>query len=240
MPRNTSSTDADQPIVEAMCPTPEFRFDPHVDVILPVDEAWLVDPRVLVKRIDPSGALPFGNAYAVAVDELAELGFGCVPDPRAGDGAPRSLVATCIVYRASDGGPVREVDEWRELHLRLVCTMARTDGAFVGSELAVALDVADRLAGTNEQVGLRLRSLVRELFMNPAEARDPLAQLAELPRPQALHILETLTAVAKADGQLRLAEHRMLERVHDVLELPAPEADPNRSTIVQYVQPDAA
>ena len=223
-----------------MCPPPEFRFDPDVDAILPVDEAWLVDPRVLVKRIDPSGALPFVNAYAVAVDELAARGYGCAPDPEAGDGAPRSLVATCIVYRATDDGPLRTAQEWRELHLRLVCTMARTDGAFVGSELAVALDVADRLAGANKDVGLRFRALVRELFMNSAEAHDPLAQLAEMPRPQALHILETLTAVANADGYLRLAEQRMLERVHAVLELPAPDASASRSTMVRYVDADAA
>jgi tellurite resistance protein len=62
-----------------------------------------------------------------------------------------------------------------------------------------------------------------------------------MPRPQALHILETLTAVANADGYLRLAEQRMLERVHAVLELPAPAATgANSSTIVRYVQPDAA
>ncbi len=224
-----------------MCPPPEFRFDPHVDAILPVDEAWLVDPRVLVKRIDPSGALPFVNAFAVAIDELADRGYGCAPDPRAGDGAPRSLVATCIVYRAATpAGPLRVADEWRELHLRLVCTMARTDGAFVGSELAVALDVADRLGGANDDVRLRFRALVRELFMNPTEGRDPLAQLAEMPRPQALHILETLTAVARADGYMRLAEQRMLERVHEVLELPAPDSVEARSSVVQHVWPDAA
>ena len=223
-----------------MCPPPEFRFDPDIDAILPVDESWLVDPRILVKRIDPSGALPFRNAYAVAVDELAARGYGCAPDPRAGDGSPRSLVATCIVYKAGPDGPVREAAEARELHLRLVCTMARTDGAFVGSELAVALDVADRLAASNVDFGLRFRALVRELFMNSAEAVDPLAQLAEMQRPRALHILETLTATAWADGFLRLAEQRMLERVHAVLELPAPVAEANSSTIVRYVQPDAA
>lgn len=224
-----------------MCPPPEFRFDPHVDAILPVDEAWLVDPRILVKRIDPSGALPFVNAFAVAVDELAELGYGCVPDPRAGDGAPRSLVATCIVYSAASAdGPIRVTAEWRELHLRLVCTMARTDGAFVGSELAVALDVADRLAGTNEDVRLRFRALVRELFMNSSEARDPLAQLAEMPRPQALHILENLIAVARADGFMRLAEQRMLERVHEVLELPVPDASDVRSSVQPHAWPDVA
>ncbi|MCW2920650.1 MAG: hypothetical protein JWL76_524 [Thermoleophilia bacterium] len=224
-----------------MCPPPEFRFDPNVDSILPVDEAWLVDPRILVKRIDPAGSLPFVNAYLAAVDELAARGYGCIPDPRAGDGAPRSLVATCIVYQATDDGPLRVAAESRELHLRLVCTMARTDGAFVGSELAVALEVADRLAGPNVDARLRFRALVRELFMNPAEARDPLAQLAELPRPQALDILETLTAMAQADGFLRLAEQRMLERVHEVLELPVPMADANMApSVVRYVQPDAA
>lgn len=224
-----------------MCPPPEFRFDPLVDAILPVDEAWLVDPRVLVKRIDPSGALPFVNAFAVAVDELAELGYGCAPDPRAGDGVPRSLVATCIVYRAAtDDGPLRVAAEWRELHLRLVCTMARTDGAFVGTELAVALDVADRLGGANDDVRLRFRALVRELFMNPTEGHDPLAQLAEMPRPQALHILETLVAVARADGFMRLAEQRMLGRVHQVLELPVPDSIKARSSVVGHVWPDAA
>lgn len=219
-------------------PRPAFHFDPRADAILPVDEAWLVDPRVLVKRIDSSGALPFANAYAVAVDELATVGYGCVPDPRAGDGCPRSLVATCIVYRAHDTEPVREAAEWRELHLRLVCTMARTDGAFVGSELAVGLEVADRLAGSNAAVGLRFRAIVRELFMNPAETRDPLVQLSEMPRPQALHIVETLTAMAWADGFLRHAEQRMLERVHDVMELPAPASAP-ATTVVRYVQSDA-
>lgn len=224
-----------------MCPPPEFRFHPDVDAILPVDEAWLVDPRILVKRIDPSGALPFVNAYLAAVDELAARGYGCIPDPRAGDGAPRSLVATCIVYQSTEDGPLRVAAESRELHLRLVCTMARTDGAFVGSELAVALDVADRLAGPNVDARFRFRALVRELFMNSAEARDPLAQLAEMPRPQALDILETLTAMAQADGFLRLAEQRMLERVHELLELPAPVWDADAaSSVVRYIQPDAA
>ncbi len=217
-----------------------FRFDPDHDSILPVDECWLVDPRVLVKRIDPHAALPFANAYAAAVDELASLGYGCAPDPAAGDGCPRSLVATCIVYRAEGEAPVRVAAEQRELHLRLVCTMARTDGAFVGSELAVALEVADRLGGANPDVRLRFRALVRELFMNPSEARDPLAQLASMPRPQALHILETLRAVAWADGYVRLAEQRMLERVHEVLELPAPEEQAPRVQNVRYIEPDAA
>lgn len=218
----------------------EFAFDPDVDAILPVDECWLVDPRVLVKRIDPTGALPFVNAYAVAVDELARLGFGAAPDPVAGDGCPRSLVATCIVYRADpDGGLVRDASPWRELHLRLVCTMARTDGAFVGSELAVALEVADRLAGSNAAIRLRFRALVRELFMNSAEARDPLQQLADMPRPQALHILETLSDVARADGFVRLAEQRMLARVHELLELPAPTFADDESA-ARFVRRDAA
>jgi hypothetical protein len=84
-----------------------FSFDPDVDAILPVDECWPVDPRVLVKRIDPIGSMPFARAYAAAVDQLARRGYGCAPDPAAGDGEPRSLVATCIVYRAVDGEPVR-------------------------------------------------------------------------------------------------------------------------------------
>jgi hypothetical protein len=87
---------------------------------------------------------------------------------------------------------------------------------------------------------MRFRALVRELFMNPAEARDPLVQLAEMPHPQALHILETLTAMAWADGFVRIAEQRMLARVHDVLDLPPPAAADTSTGNVRYLEADAA
>ncbi len=220
-------------------PTSGFHFEPDLDAILPVDESWLVDPRVLVKRLDPASERPFAEAYAAAVDELAALGYGCAPDPTAGDGTPQSLVATCIVYATGAYEHVRVPDAQRELHLRLVCTMARTDGAFVGSELAVALEVADRLAGPNVGLKLRFRAIVRELFMNPSTERDPLVQLASMPRPQALHIAETLAAMAWADGFVRLAEQRMLARVHEVLELPF-DLEPTALGNVHYADDDAA
>ena len=198
-----------------------FAFDPDADAIMPMDDCWLVDPRALAMRIDPTGtAGAFQDSYAAAVDALAEHGFGCVPDPAAGDGGPVALVATCIVYRIDPEQHVRARVQEHELHLRLVGAMARTDGSFVGSELAIALEVADRLGGGDEGRRLRFRAIVCELFMNPTVERDPLAQLASMPRATALDIVETLKATAWADGCLRHAEQRMLERVHQVLELP--------------------
>ena len=97
--------------------------------------------------------------------------------------------------------------------------MARTDGAFVGSELAVALELADRLATTVAQRS-RYRAIAHELFINPSSAVDALTQLHAMPHAQALDVLETLTATAWADGLLRDAERRMLEHVHVLLDVP--------------------
>jgi uncharacterized tellurite resistance protein B-like protein len=211
-----------------------------VDSILPVDECWLVDPRELARRADPSGTLRYDRAYARAVDELAARGMGCVPDPAAGDAHPQDVVATCIVYRAPGaGGPLRSSCEHQELHLRLVCAMARTDGAFVGSELAVALELADRVADGDEPRRMRFRALVRELFISPAAMPDPVAQLTELPRERALEVVEHLKAVAWADGCLRSAEQRMLCRVHDLLGLPQ-DLVGALATTTRFVDPLAA
>lgn len=200
--------------------TGEFHFDPERDAILPVDECWLVASRLLAQRVDPDGTARFEDAFPLAVDRLAQLGYGCVPDPRAGDPVPDDLVATCIVYRNAGVTDARRATPARELHVRLLCHMARTDGAFVGSELAVALDVADRLAEGDEGLRLRLRAIVRELFINSRPGDDPMARLAAMPRIDALELVQTLRATAWADGHLRMAEERMLVRVHELLGLP--------------------
>ncbi|MCB0880082.1 MAG: TerB family tellurite resistance protein [Thermoleophilia bacterium] len=216
-----------------------FRFHPDRDSILPVDDGWLVDPRMLAQRADPHGHLSYEQAYAEAVDELARSGYGCVPDPTAGDAGPQDLVATCIVYEAEPAEHVRESTDNRELHLRLVCAMARIDGAFVGSELGVALEVADRLAGDCPGRRKRYRALVRELFISPTALPDPVSQLAALPRHEALDVVESLKAMAWADGLLRAAEHRMLCLVHDALDLPRELVGALRCS-PRYVDPLAA
>ena len=127
----------------------------------------------------------------------------------------------------------------RELHLRLVCAMARIDGAFVGSELGVALEVADRLAGDCPGRRKRYRALVRELFISPTALPDPVSQLAALPRHEALDVVESLKAMAWADGLLRAAEHRMLCLVHDALDLPRELVGALRCS-PRYVDPLAA
>lgn len=197
-----------------------FRFDPVLDSILPVDECWLVDPRLLAHRADLAGHYDFEQAYAASVDALAELGYGCVPDPAAGDAPPPALAGTCIVFAIDPDRLTRSADAVSELHLRLVCAMARSDGAFVGSELAIALELADRLAADDEGHRLRGRALARNLFITPACAPDALESLTLMPREDALEIIETLKATAWADGHLRRAEARMLTRVHELLDLP--------------------
>lgn len=197
-----------------------FSFVPELDSILPVDECWLVDPRLLARRASADGRGTLASSYTAAVDELAKLGFGCVPDPAAGDEHASSLVSTCIVYRAAPGGPARTSDRFTELHLRLVCAMARSDGTFVGSELAVALELAERLAAGKAGWRLRLRALVRSLFVEHGTAPDPLQQLRSMPYRQACDVVETMKAIAWADGFLREPEERMLVRVHELLGLP--------------------
>src|SRR5690606_12259819 len=128
---------------------PAFAFDPTVDAILSIEDGWLVEARLLSRRGAGGDEVSFADAYARAVDQLAACGYGCVPDPAAGDRCPDELVATCVVYRVDAHAHVREADDARELHVRLVCAMARTDGAFVGSELAVALELADGVATTD-------------------------------------------------------------------------------------------
>ncbi len=216
-----------------------FGFDPDKDAILPVDECWLVDPRQLARKADPRGECSYELAYATAVDLLAELGFGCVPDPRAGDAGPQDLLSTCIVYRIPEQGAPRTASPHCELHLRLVCAMARADGAFVGSELSVALEIADRIASGNQARRLRFRALVRELFVSPDALPDPITQLASMPRARQLEVVEHLKAVAWADGLLRAAEHRMLCRVHQLLDLPE-ELVGALSRSSRYVDPLAA
>jgi hypothetical protein len=197
-----------------------FRFDPVLDSILPVDECWLVDPRLLAHRADLAGNYDFEQAYAASVDALAELGFGCVPDPATGDAPPAALAGTCIVYAIDPSRLKRDADAVNELHLRLVCAMARSDGAFVGSELAVALELADRLAAGDEGRRLRGRALARDLFITPAPSPGALVSLTLMPREDALEIVETLKATAWADGYLRRAEQQMLTRIHELLDLP--------------------
>lgn len=197
-----------------------FRFDPVLDSILPVDECWLVDPRLLAHRVDPAGNYDFANAYAAAVDALAEIGFGCVPDPAAGDAPPAACVGTCIVYAIDADQLVRVPDELGELHVRLVCAMGRSDGAFVESELAVVLEIADRLAAGDLGRRLRGRALARDRFITPARCSDALMSLTSMSRATAVQVVESLTAVAWADGTLREAEHRMLLRVHELLGMP--------------------
>lgn len=199
----------------------EFHFDPERDAILPVDDCWLVASRLLAQRVAPSSTARFEETYPLAVDRLAERGFGCVPDPRAGDPVPEALVASCIVYRLPNGPHRRRRTPTRELHVRLVCQMARTDGTFVGSELAVALDVAERLAAGDEAVRRRLAAIVRELFINARVGDDPMAELAAMPPIDAAQLVEALRATAWADGILRAPEERMLLRVHELLGLPA-------------------
>lgn len=196
-----------------------FDFDPDRDAVLQVDDCWLVAARLLAGRADPSSTIAYPAAYAMAVDRLAQIGYGCVPDPAAGDRVPDDLVATCIVYPVDPRVHARAGARDRERHLRMVCAMARTDGTFVGSELAVALDLATRLAGDDGE-RLRFRSIVHELFINPAAADDPLSQIAAMPRTQALQVVETLKTIAWADGLLRESERRMLEHVHVLLDLP--------------------
>jgi tellurite resistance protein len=212
---------------------PRRAFDPDRDAILPVDDCWLVDARLMSQRGAGSDEMEFQAAYARSVDRLAEQGFGCVPDPAAGDRCPDELVATCIVYRVDPHQHVRGGDPGRELHLRMVCAMARSDGAFVGSELAVAMEVAERIAISSVE-RRRLRAIVHELFVNPAERRDPFMHLLAMPRAQALDVLETITTTAWADGLLRQAERCMLERVHQLLGLPAELVDA-RGESARYV-----
>lgn len=214
------------------------QFVPERDAILPVDDCWLVEARLLSRLGAGHEEISFDQAYARAIDRIAEQGYGCVPDPAAGDRSPDELVATCVVYRIAADEHVRSCDPERELHIRLVCTMARTDGAFVGSELAVALEVADRLAETTGE-RLRFRSIVHELFVNPAARVDPLTQVATMPRADAFDLVETLRVTAWADGLLRDAERRMLERVAEVLKLPPETVDPPGDHS-RYVQSDAA
>ncbi len=174
------------------------------------------------------------------MDELARRGFGCYPDPAAGDQHPADVVATCVVYRAAESHAlVRNAARPRELHLLLVCAMARSDGAFVGSELAMALELADRLAADDESRRRRLRAIVHELFINPDAAPDPVLELTTMPPEMALQVVEHLKAMAWADGCLRSAEHRMLCRVHDLLGLPQHLVGA-LATITRYVDPLAA
>ena len=216
-----------------------FSFTPDRDSILAVEDCWLVDPRELARKADPFGRSSYELAYATAVDLLAEQGYGCVPDPRAGDAGPQDLLSTCIVYRAPDTDRSRTASPHCELHLRLVCAMARADGAFVGSELNVALEIADRISVGDPARRMRFRALVRELFISPDALPDPVLQLTSMPRARQLEVVEHLKAVAWADGLLRAAEHRMLSRVHQLLELPE-ELIGALSRSSRYVDPLAA
>jgi hypothetical protein len=221
--------------------TPAPAFDPELSSLVALDDGWLVEVRV-VSRLGAAtrpASTEFGEGYELGVELLARDGFGCVPDPAAGDLLPRTGSDSAVVYRVQDDWDrVAARDPQRELHLALVCAMARTDGAFVGSELGIALALADHLA-TSPAQRARLRAIAQSRYMNVAGTLDPLVELSELPRAEAISILESLERTAWADGLLRDVERRLLEQVRLLLDVPFDDVD-DADPAVRFVEDDHA
>lgn len=153
---------------------------------------------------------------------LDRLGIGFEPDRRHGPSG-LSRAGSVVIFLASEGGTV-EGDRAQYTAARTMVEVAAlaavSDGEVAAGEIVAIERDIESFAGLRPAEIARLSARVRVLLSDPPKQQATLNRLAKLSVQERSGIAHSALAAILADGQVRPAEVKFLERLHKSLGLP--------------------